>query len=63
MLTLKKFAKALPELPLQRERRYIRELGLSPHQAFALTSDKALADYFEEGLKTCSNARSLAIGY
>ncbi len=51
---------ALPELPLQRERRYVRDLNLSQHQAFALTSDKALADYFEEALKTCSNARSLA---
>lgn len=50
----------LPELPLQRERRYVRELSLSQHQAFALTSEKALADYFEESLKTCSNARSLA---
>jgi aspartyl-tRNA(Asn)/glutamyl-tRNA(Gln) amidotransferase subunit B len=50
----------LPELPLQRERRYVRELGLSPHQSFILTSEKALADYFEEAIKSCSNARSLA---
>jgi aspartyl-tRNA(Asn)/glutamyl-tRNA(Gln) amidotransferase subunit B len=49
----------LPELPLQRERRYIRELGLSTHNAFLITSDKKLADYFEEGLKICSNARNL----
>lgn len=50
---------ALPELPLQRERRYVKELALSPHAAFILTSDKPLADYFEVCLKTCSNARSL----
>lgn len=49
----------LPELPLQRERRYMRDLGLAPHQAFLLASDKPLSDYFEEGLKMCSNARSL----
>lgn len=49
----------LPELPLQRERRYVYQLGLSPHNAFTLTSDKPLADYFEECLKTCSNARNL----
>ncbi len=49
----------LPELPLQRERRYVYQLGLSPHNAFVLTSDKPLADYFEECLKTCGNARSL----
>lgn len=50
---------ALPELPLQRERRYVRELSLSPHNAFVITSDKHLADFFEEGLQICSNARSL----
>lgn len=50
---------ALPELPLQRERRYVRELGLSPASAFILTSDKPLSDYFEEALKTTSNARTL----
>lgn len=50
---------ALPELPLQRERRYVKELGLSPDSSFFLTSDKPLADYFEVALRTCSNARSL----
>lgn len=50
---------ALPELPLQRERRYVAELQLAPDSAFILTSDKPLADYFEEALKYCSNARSL----
>lgn len=51
--------KSLPELPLQRERRYISQLGLHPHAAFILTSDKPLADYFEVSLKECNNARSL----
>lgn len=51
---------ALPELPLQREQRYVRDLALSKHQAYVLTSEKALADYFEESLKTCTNARSLS---
>lgn len=50
---------SLPELPLQRERRYVFSLGLSPHSAFVLTSDKPLSDYFEEGLKSCNNARNL----
>ncbi|MBS4165622.1 Aspartyl/glutamyl-tRNA(Asn/Gln) amidotransferase subunit B [Neochlamydia sp. AcF65] len=50
---------SLPELPLQRERRYVAELGLSPHHAFVLTQDKPIADYFEEALKNCSNARNL----
>lgn len=49
----------LPELPLQRERRYVKELGLPADAAFFLTSDKPVADYFEEALKICPNARSL----
>ena len=51
---------SLPELPLQREKRYVRTLNLSQHQAFLLTSEKALADYFEEALQICSNGRALA---
>lgn len=50
---------ALPELPLQRERRYIKDLQIAPDSAFILTSDKPLADYFEEALAYCTNARSL----
>lgn len=51
--------RSLPELPLQRERRYVQELELSPHSAFVLTYDKPVADYFEVALSTCKNARSL----
>lgn len=56
---IEEIRRALPELPLQRERRYIRDLELSPHNAFVITSEKKLADYFEEALKVCSNARNL----
>lgn len=50
----------LPELPLQRERRYVRELGLSPHAAFVLTSDKGVADFFEAALFFCPHGQALA---
>lgn len=56
---IEEIRKSLPELPLQRERRYMKELGLAGDSAFILTSDKLLADYFEECLKSCSNARSV----
>ncbi|MCE5316779.1 MAG: Asp-tRNA(Asn)/Glu-tRNA(Gln) amidotransferase subunit GatB [Parachlamydia sp.] len=56
---IEEIRRALPELPLQRLRRYIKELNLAPDSAFIMTSDKALADYFEEALKGSSNARSL----
>lgn len=56
---IEEIRRALPELPLQREKRYVKELGLPPHTAFSLTYDKPLADYFEEALKYTSNAKSL----
>jgi len=37
----------LPELPAARRARYERNLGLSPYDAGVLTSDVALADYFD----------------
>lgn len=52
--------KSLPELPLQRERRYVKELGLPPHFAFSLTYDKPVAEYFEEALRHTVNAKSLS---
>lgn len=56
---IEEIRQALPELPLERERRYVQQLGLAAHYAFTLTSDKKLADYFEEALKHCSNARQV----
>ena len=52
-------AKTLPELPLQKEKRYQETLGLAAAQAFFLASDKKLADYFEKCLSACSNAKAL----
>jgi aspartyl-tRNA(Asn)/glutamyl-tRNA(Gln) amidotransferase subunit B len=37
----------LPELPAQRRARYVGELRLSPYDAAVLTSDAALAGYFD----------------
>lgn len=56
---IEEIRQALPELPLQRLRRYIKELALSPDAAFFITSDKLFADYFENGLRICKNARAL----
>lgn len=38
----------LPELPLTRRDRFISDLGLPRYDAEVLTSEKAVADYFEE---------------
>jgi len=37
----------LPELPLARQRRFMRQLGLREYDARILTSKKEIADYFE----------------
>jgi len=42
----------LPELPEARRNRFITEYGLSLYDANLLTSSKAMADYFEDCLKT-----------
>lgn len=39
--------KNLPELPIQRRRRFEREYGLSAYDAEVLTDERAVADYFE----------------
>ena len=51
---------ALPELPYEREKRYIEQLKV-PHDAAAiLVNEKALADFFEKGLQETQNAKALA---
>lgn len=50
---------ALPELPYAREKRYIADLDLPREAAGIIVNEKALADYFEEGLSSCKNAKSL----
>ena len=41
----------LPELPVEKKARFIKDLGLSDYDADVLTSQKALANYFEVMLK------------
>lgn len=43
--------KDMPELPLEKRERFIREYQLSPYDAGVLTSGRALADYYEETAK------------
>lgn len=52
--------KQLPELPYQRKKRYVEQIGLASDIASILIADKPLSDYFEEAYKTCSNAKALS---
>ncbi|MFH1368977.1 MAG: Asp-tRNA(Asn)/Glu-tRNA(Gln) amidotransferase subunit GatB [Elusimicrobiota bacterium] len=44
--------KELPELPEKRRARFVSELGLSEYDAGVITADKALADFFEDALRS-----------
>lgn len=50
----------LPELPLEKERRFVREFGLSAQQSFFLAGEKKLADYFEEAVRVCAQPKLVA---
>ena len=56
---IEEIRKKLPELPLERERRYIKDFGIAADSAFILVSDKPTADYFEEALHICKRPRVL----
>lgn len=51
---------SLPELPHDRCKRYISELGLPKASAITLINDRPLCLYFEEALTTCPHAKTLS---
>lgn len=54
---LAKQRSCLPELPAARRARYVRELGLSDYDATVLTSDRAVADFFEIVARLCGKPK------
>jgi aspartyl-tRNA(Asn)/glutamyl-tRNA(Gln) amidotransferase subunit B len=51
---------SLPELPEARRRRFAAEYGLSFNDATQLTSEKALADYYERAAQAAGDPRTAA---
>ena len=49
--------KTLPELPLERAKRFIKEFGLSDYDAYTLVEDKKLAGYFESCVREGAGAK------
>ncbi|SFB23392.1 MULTISPECIES: Asp-tRNA(Asn)/Glu-tRNA(Gln) amidotransferase subunit GatB [unclassified Bacillus (in: firmicutes)] len=47
----------IPELPDQRQKRYVEELGLPPYDAAVLTATKELSDFFEATIKAGAEAK------
>jgi len=54
-----RMAAELPELPQARRQRFISEYGLSEYDAGVLTSQKALADYYERALAAHQNPKGV----
>lgn len=51
---------SLSELPLDKERRFVNEFGLSAQQSYFLTSDKKMAVFFEQTLAVCHQPKMVA---
>ena len=58
--TIEEIRSAMPELPEQKKRRYIDELGLPEYDTSILTSDKAYVSLFEETLALCDSPKDVA---
>lgn len=52
--------KDMPELPLEKRERFVRDYQLSAYDAGVLTSGRALADYFEEAARLSGNPKIAA---
>ena len=55
----------LPELPAEKEQRFVGEYGLPPQDAATLVASQALADYFEQaaaGVKEAKTAANWVLG-
>ncbi|MCC6137603.1 MAG: Asp-tRNA(Asn)/Glu-tRNA(Gln) amidotransferase subunit GatB [Bdellovibrionaceae bacterium] len=57
---IEKIKKELPELPMARYRRFQSEYQIPEYDAHVLTQERDLAEYFEETVKVCNNAKSAA---
>jgi aspartyl-tRNA(Asn)/glutamyl-tRNA(Gln) amidotransferase subunit B len=52
--------KQIPEMPAQKQRRYVEEFGLPEYDAGILTSSRDLADYFERCVKLYENPKAVS---
>ncbi|MBR2071735.1 MAG: Asp-tRNA(Asn)/Glu-tRNA(Gln) amidotransferase subunit GatB, partial [Phascolarctobacterium sp.] len=50
----------LPELPAQRQARLMEQFGLPKYDASIIVSTKAMAEYFDEAVKTAKDAKGVS---
>jgi aspartyl-tRNA(Asn)/glutamyl-tRNA(Gln) amidotransferase subunit B len=55
---IEKIRKELPELPLNKRERFIKDYQIPAYDAGVLTADKALANYYEEVVKLCAKPKT-----
>ncbi|PKN51517.1 MAG: Asp-tRNA(Asn)/Glu-tRNA(Gln) amidotransferase GatCAB subunit B [Deltaproteobacteria bacterium HGW-Deltaproteobacteria-13] len=55
---VEKIKKDLPELPLAKRERFVNDYQIPAYDAGVLTADKALANYYEEVVKLCSQPKA-----
>ncbi|EKD54949.1 MAG: hypothetical protein ACD_60C00031G0007 [uncultured bacterium] len=60
---IEKIRKTLPELPQQKQQRFIDQYGLSNYDATVMVSSKAMANYFEIVVKESGNQAKLAANW
>ncbi len=55
---LEEIKSSLPELPLAKAQRFVREYQIPEYDSSVLTQDKALANYFEQVAEACGNPKA-----
>jgi len=55
---INKIRESLPELPIEKQKRFQKEYALPVYDSSVLTMDKALASFFEETVKVSENAKA-----
>ncbi len=56
----KRLRERLPELPMEKMKRFVADYGIPEYDASVLTSERSLADYYEAALKTGADAKKTA---
>lgn len=57
---LESIRRSMPELPGQKRERFVREYALTQGEVSILTDDRALADFYEEAVRLCGEAKPVA---
>ena len=54
---IEEIRRTMPELPLEKRERFLRDYQIPPYDAGVLTTSRALADYYEEVVRLCGQPK------